>query len=146
VFFTPLEDRTMKNLIHAGIAGLTLAFAGAALADGKPGHAEFGSVDQNRDGRVSKVEAQAYTELTSQFGTLDADRDSYLSQTEFGKWKAPAAGSPPASSTPEPGKAPAPAGNSPQLPEPRSPGVTPQSADDAPKSEAEASPPAGAAQ
>jgi hypothetical protein len=135
----------MKNVIGNGIAGLALAFAGAALADGKPGHAEFGAVDQNRDGRVSKVEAQAYSELTSQFGTLDADRDSYLSQTEFGKWKASSPGTPPASSSPETGKSPGPAGTSPQSPsEPRSPGVAPQSAD-SPMSGAEAAP-AGAAQ
>ena len=61
----------MKKLICNAVAGLTMAFAGAAMADGKPGHAEFGAVDENRDGRVSKVEAQAYTELTSQFVVLD---------------------------------------------------------------------------
>ena len=136
----------MKNLISNGIAGLALAFAGAAFADGKAGHAEFGAVDQNRDGRVSKVEAQAYTELTSQFGTLDADRDSYLSQTEFGKWKASSPGTPPASSSPETGKSPGPAGMTPQSPsEPRSPGAAPQSTD-APVPGASAAPPAGAAQ
>jgi hypothetical protein len=140
-FFTPNEDRTMNNLIRAGIAGLTLAAGGAALADDKPGHAEFGSVDQNRDGRVSKVEAQAHAELTSQFATLDADRDSYLSQTEFGKWKAVSPGAPPPSTSPESGKAPGPAGTSPPSPEPRSPGVTPQAGADAPQSGADASSP-----
>jgi hypothetical protein len=134
--FTPIEDRNMNNLIRAGMTGLTLLLAGAAVADGKAGHAEFGSVDQNRDGRVSRVEAQSYTDLSSQFGTLDADRDSYLSQIEFGKWKAatPAPGAPPVAS-PEPGKVPGPAGTAPQSPEPVSPRVSPQSAaGDAPQS------------
>ncbi len=54
---------------------------------------------------MSKAEAQSYSELTTSFGTLDTDSDTYLSQTEFGKWKAPA----PAVTAPESGKAAAPA-------------------------------------
>jgi hypothetical protein len=99
----------MKNLVRIGIAGMALAFAGGALAQGKSGPADFGAVDQNRDGKVSKSEAQAYSELNAQFSTLDADRDSYLSQTEFGKWKpAPAsiAPAPAPGAASEPGKAP----------------------------------------
>jgi hypothetical protein len=108
----------MKYLVHTGAASLLLAFAGAALsqvaapptgADSNRTGTKFGTVDINGDGRVSKSEAQAHAELVSQFATLDANSDSYLSLTEFGKWK----GSAPADVSPAPG-ATAPRESSPQ--------------------------------
>jgi hypothetical protein len=99
----------MKNLVRIGVAGVALALAGGALAQGKSGPAEFSAVDQNKDGKVSKSEAQAYSELNTQFATLDADRDTYLSQTEFGKWKpapAPIAPAPASGAASDASKAP----------------------------------------
>jgi hypothetical protein len=85
----------MKTAI-AGSLVLSLA-AGVAFAQNTPPPAagagqgasamvEFGSIDKDKDGRLSSAEAQANTELRTAFSTLDADRDSYLSQTEYGKW------------------------------------------------------------
>jgi len=107
------------NKASIGIAALSFAFAGAVFAqapaatatppvDSHAAHAgkmDFTSLDQNKDGRVSKAEAQSHMELTSSFATLDTDSDSHLSQMEFGKWKAPA----PGVSAPESGKATTPA-------------------------------------
>lgn len=86
---------------HIGIAALSLAFAGAGLAQGvapprsdsgsgnkAEGVEQFGSVDTNKDGRISQAEARSHgSALNSQFSTLDTDKDTYLSQMEFGKWK-----------------------------------------------------------
>ena len=84
---------------HLGTALLSLAFAGAALAQnasspadsssakkGEGAKVEFSTVDTNRDGRISQAEARSQGSLGTSFSTLDADKDSYLSQTEFGKW------------------------------------------------------------
>jgi hypothetical protein len=103
----------MKTVSLAAI-GLSLAFAGAALAQNtqnpavNPGSTkvappEFKSLDANKDGRVSRDEAKSQTDLTSTFATLDTDRDSYLSEAEFGKWK-PMPGS--GSTAPDASKAP----------------------------------------
>lgn len=48
---------------------------------------QFGTVDQNRDGRISRAEAMSHSgQLGSAFSSLDLDRDAYLTQSEFGKW------------------------------------------------------------
>lgn len=83
-----------------GILALSATFAGATLAQAPatnpavtPGSTKmaapmpFSSMDTNRDGKVSRDEVKSHAELTSSFATLDADRDSYLSESEFGKWK-----------------------------------------------------------
>jgi hypothetical protein len=128
------EGSIMKNLVRIGIAGIALAFAGGALAQGKSGQAEFGTVDQNRDGKVSKSEAQAYSELNSQFATLDADRDTYLSQAEFGKWKpapAPIAPAPAPGAASDAGKAPMGGDPATRSPAPQSTGDSSQPAGEA---------------
>ncbi len=118
--------------VHPGIAALSLAFAGAALAQGvappksdsgsgnkAEGVNQFSSVDANKDGRISQAEARSYgNALNSSFSMLDTDKDTYLSQIEFGKWKpstdrggaiptVPPQN--PQGVTPEPGKVPMPA-------------------------------------
>jgi len=84
----------------SGIAALSVAFAGAAFAQNattpqsdsasgsqRQGHAQFSTVDTNRDGRISQTEARsAGGTLGSSFTMLDTDKDTYLSQTEYGKW------------------------------------------------------------
>jgi hypothetical protein len=104
----------MKTSATIGSAVLALAFAGAAFAQAPApsapsANSQFGSIDANKDGRVSQSEADSHSELKTAFATLDTDRDSHLSQTEFAKFKGKAAG---AGST-DPMKAP-PAGNVPQ--------------------------------
>lgn len=85
-----------------GVVVLTLAFAGAAFAqnansprsdsdsDNKVEMTKnsFVTVDTNKDGRISQSEARTHgATLGTSFAMLDADKDTYLSQTEFGKWK-----------------------------------------------------------
>jgi Ca2+-binding EF-hand superfamily protein len=85
------------NKVSVGTLAISLAAAGVILAQapastvpkGSQGHAahmEFKSVDTNSDGRISREEARANVELTTNFGTLDGDTDTYLSQAEFAKW------------------------------------------------------------
>lgn len=85
------------NKVSVGTLAISLAAAGVILAQapaatapkGSQDHAahmEFKSVDTNSDGRISREEARANVELTTNFGTLDGDTDTYLSQAEFAKW------------------------------------------------------------
>lgn len=94
----------MKNSTRITAAVVSMAFAGAvaaqAPATGTPmpgkdhsSHAMFGTVDMNKDGRISQAEARSHTELQTAFGKLDADGDTYLSQSEFARWDASGKGS-----------------------------------------------------
>ncbi len=74
------------SLAAAGVVYAQAPAATPAPAAGMSASADFTSVDQNKDGRVSSAEAQSHADLNTAFSTLDADRDSYLSQTEFQKW------------------------------------------------------------
>lgn len=70
-------------------AGSPSTGAGAQGVGSSTGAAhDFGSMDTNKDGKVSSTEAQSNSELRSAFSTLDADKDTYLSQSEFAKWSA----------------------------------------------------------
>ena len=87
----------MKKVTFA-LSALTVAVAGVALAQAPangpanpgamPPHTQFSSLDTNKDGRISKDEIKSNAELTSSFSNLDTDHDSYLSESEYGKWKA----------------------------------------------------------
>jgi hypothetical protein len=114
------EVDIMNNPVRFGSAIVAFAFAGAVFAQAPAGAAgqpstpsqssvQFGTVDANKDGRISQAEADSHSELKTQFSTLDADRDSHLSQTEFTKWK----GKTPDGSMTDPAKAP-PAGAAPR--------------------------------
>jgi len=87
------------NISRIALTALSVAFAvGAAAQNSTPSaqgaasgsmaaRGQFMSSDTDKDGRISKSEAQtAKGSLGSSFATLDADHDGYLSQTEFGKW------------------------------------------------------------
>ena len=90
----------MKNATRLGTLVLSLAGVAAVYAQAPapspaaPAPADqaakapsdFGSIDRNKDGKVSQAEAQSNSELQSTFSTLDADRDSYLTPAEFAKW------------------------------------------------------------
>ena len=87
----------MKNTVRLGSVVLSLAFAGALFAQDAapaattpaaehPAHAQFSSLDKDKDGRVSQTEAQTDDQLKSAFATLDTDNDRYLSTSEFAKW------------------------------------------------------------
>jgi hypothetical protein len=76
--------RNSKTLIAVAVAAL-IPLAGTAFAGDKDkaGHssAGFDSLDTNRDGRISKVEAAADSKIV--FSTADANGDGYLDSKEF---------------------------------------------------------------
>lgn len=84
----------MKNAMRFGTLAMALAAAGAVSAQApltappasRTAPVEFGSVDQNKDGRVSLTEAQSNNDLRAAFTGLDANRDTYLTPAEFSKW------------------------------------------------------------
>lgn len=90
----------MKNATRFGTLVLSLAGVAAVYAQAPapspaaPAPADqavkapsdFGSIDRNKDGKVSQAEAQSNSDLQSTFAVLDADRDSYLTPAEFSKW------------------------------------------------------------
>jgi len=76
-----------KSLIAATvIASLPLAaFAGdkdkTVTPDGAATSAQFDTLDTNRDGRISRVEATSDSKIV--FSTADKDGDGYLDNNEF---------------------------------------------------------------
>lgn len=93
----------MNRILVAAIA-MTVAYAPAFAADKTPTHhrhhsadastapATFEALDANKDGAISKVEAERNTGLKDAFATLDADKNGKLNKEEFTKFgAAPAA-------------------------------------------------------
>jgi hypothetical protein len=81
----------MKSLIALSVAALV---CGAASAEDlpipnpgdepmKPTHAQFETLDRNRDEQLSKAEASADRSIAVQFGSLDANADGYVSKAEY---------------------------------------------------------------
>jgi hypothetical protein len=46
----------------------------------------FGTLDTNKDGRISLAEARAAPDLYASFDMLDSNHDGYLSPAEFQAW------------------------------------------------------------
>jgi EF hand len=118
----------MKHVTRIATVALALASAGAVLAQGAPAAptattpsagvspaADFSSMDQNKDGRLSSSEIQSNAGLQSSFASLDVNGDGYLSSSEFSKWDqaakpkamSPAHPAPGASDSPNPSTGPA---------------------------------------
>jgi hypothetical protein len=57
------------------------SFAACAAAYAQP--VEFETLDRNRDGYVSRVEALAAPEIAKRFAQFDADKDRLLSKEEY---------------------------------------------------------------
>jgi len=91
----------MNNAARIGSFVVSCALAGAVFAQAAtppataPGagassnasiSSDFGSLDTNKDGKVSSTEAQSNSELRSAFSSLDADKDTYLTPSELAKW------------------------------------------------------------
>ncbi len=77
----------MKLATRLGGFALTLAMAGQVFAQAAAATpTDFATVDKNKDGRVSSVEAEGRTELISSFESLDKNRDGFVSATEFAQW------------------------------------------------------------
>lgn len=78
------------KLLKALIGMLAVAlFTTAAVAGDETGGkehskaAKFDKLDSNKDGRVSKTEAQTEETLSAQFASVDQDSDGYVSKSEF---------------------------------------------------------------
>lgn len=68
-------------------AGLVLA-TGLELAQAPtPGQTDLSALDTNRDGSISRVEAQMSPSLSAQFGTLDANANGALEPAEFSRFE-----------------------------------------------------------
>ena len=53
----------------------------------QPNQQAIHQIDANRDGNISREEAQTDSQLTSSFQDLDSDEDGQLSAEEFGEWE-----------------------------------------------------------
>ena len=65
-------------------AGVQSAPAPAA-AGANDVQAAFDRADTNKDGKLSKKEAEALPAVSSNFAKIDTDKNGYLSREEFGK-------------------------------------------------------------
>ncbi len=75
----------MKALVIASTVLLASGVAMAKGADKKPhaGHAAVETLDADKDGKLSKDEVKADTNLTGSFDTLDANKDGFLDKDEL---------------------------------------------------------------
>jgi hypothetical protein len=74
--------------MRASFALLLLLLSAGALAQtaGEPmagPRADFATLDRNRDGYISKVEALANPEVHKRFAAFDTDKDGLLSESEY---------------------------------------------------------------
>lgn len=84
----------MKSIYVALLAG-TLVCSTAALAATQSGTAQnknakmltMRQADKNKDGYISRSEAEASVALTKQFDALDTNHDGRLSAAEYAKHK-----------------------------------------------------------
>jgi Ca2+-binding EF-hand superfamily protein len=60
------------------------SWAQAAQSELKP--IAFSTMDANKDGKVSLLEARADPELYAEFSTLDINQDGFLTPVEFSAW------------------------------------------------------------
>lgn len=77
-----------------GVAAQDIQTPAAAVAPGAPAGASSEPIDRNRDGKITKAEAQADAELARRFRTLDTDNSGKLDEGEFARFEiedAPAA-------------------------------------------------------
>lgn len=79
----------MKSMFRVSVSVLALLAAGAVAAQ-PPGSVkrplEFGSVDANKDGKLSPEEVRYIDDLNAAFGQLDVNRDAFLTPMEYGKF------------------------------------------------------------
>ena len=68
-------------------AAMTAAAEGSnqmsARADSKSADAAFNRADANRDGRLTRAEAEHFPVLSQRFEVIDLNRDTFISRDEF---------------------------------------------------------------
>ena len=80
--------RTAQRLGPIVFAAALAAILGAQPASSAetPSRIEFGSLDANKDGKVTPVEAQNIDDLRASFGVLDINHDETLTPAEYSRW------------------------------------------------------------
>lgn len=76
----------MRALLLVALCSvLTVGGPGSALAQAEQGmvRADFAALDRNRDGYLSRFEAQGDREVAKRFAQFDADGDGRLSEAEY---------------------------------------------------------------
>lgn len=84
------NNLAMILLLGFAVAGLAIAAeppSAAAPASTDKVKIDFGTLDKDADGSLTKEEVKAVAELQPLFDTLDADHDRVLSQPEFQRWR-----------------------------------------------------------
>ena len=80
--------RTAQRLGPIVIAVAIAAIIGAqpATSAESPSRIDFLSIDANKDGKVTPVEAQNIDDLRNSFGVLDINHDETLTPGEYARW------------------------------------------------------------
>ena len=80
--------RTAQRLGPIVIAAALAAILGSQPASpkGEVSTIDFSSLDANKDGKVTPVEAQNIDDLRSSFGDLDINHDETLTPGEYARW------------------------------------------------------------
>jgi hypothetical protein len=64
-------------------AGASAQYSGQAAESASGARPDFVTLDRNRDGYISKVEALANPEVQKRFAAFDTDKDGRLSEVEY---------------------------------------------------------------
>jgi len=80
--------RTAQRLGPIVIAVAIAAILGSQPASSaeSPSRIDFLSIDANKDGKVTPVEAQNIDDLRNTFGVLDINHDETLTPAEYARW------------------------------------------------------------
>lgn len=86
-----MQRNNLAMILLLGFAVVGLAVAAEPPSSSAPASTDkvkidFGTLDKDSNGSLSKEEVKAVAELTVQFDTLDADHDRVLSHAEFLRW------------------------------------------------------------
>ena len=74
---------TMRACLTLLLMLLSAAASAQYTGETHPPRADFVTLDRNRDGYISKVEALANPEVQKRFAAFDQDRDGRLSEAEY---------------------------------------------------------------
>ncbi len=82
-----MQRNHLAIFLLLGFAAASVAIAAEPRASTDKVKIDFGTLDKDADGSLTKEEVKAVAELQPLFDTLDADHDRVLSQPEFQRWR-----------------------------------------------------------